>query len=243
MFLAPVFILIPLALSLASADDCFSVVNNSIPCVKLCFHDKMMLTFNNSNMTVPNNASVDGICSKFANEKQNFSQLELTWIDGSGRSDWLGFYFLINIRSTGEGQIGAKHNWYLSNITYTSNSSNSNRTYTSLGSYLSILASDVFSYECETFTANLTRDAATDNYVVLRMWNYRVQAFVLTESGNFSDPDHCLGPGYPYYVPLSVGCALIVLVLIPFVVRLVYYSFHRCNDCETKYTLLEPDVY
>ena len=228
MFL-PVFILLQLSIYFVSADFCFSYGNTSVPCVKLCFDShNLTLTSKHFNLTVPSNAAVKGICSKIVNGKQNFSTLELTWSE-SGASDWLEFYFILNTRSTGQMEIGAKHDWYLSNVTYTRKdiSSHSNRTYRSPSSFLGIITSDVFSYECNKFSVNLTDNSTTNNYVILSMSNYIVQAFDLFNNGTFSDPDHCLGPGFPFYVPLSIGCALLVLVSVPFVVHLVYYFFNK----------------
>ena len=240
MYISPLFLLVPLVASLVSADPCFSYGNTSIPCVKLCLQaSNLTLIFNSSNITVPSNATVTGVCSNVSNDKQNYSKLELSW-ERKGESDWLEFEFLLNTRSTGRQLIGAKHDWYLHKITYNT-TSHSNRSYASLGSYQSISASDVFSYACDTFSANLTRNATSDNFVVLQMWNYQVQAFVL-QNGTFSVADHCLGPGLPYYVPLSVGGALLVLFLVPFVVRFVWYVLGpEKGRAKIQYTILESE--
>ena len=204
-----------------SADNCYSVASNtSVTCVKVCLQNPTIF-YPDTNLTFPSNASVNGICPVSANTKQNYSQLILRWDD-----EWFQFHFVLNLKSTGSQAVGARHDWYLANITY--GSVHSNYTYTSPGSHLSIITSDSFSYECGiSFNVTLTEISNQNLTVIYSMTRYQMQAFLLTENnGSFSTADVCLGPGLPYIVPLVTGLILLVMTVIPFV---VYFTFVLCT--------------
>lgn len=223
-----------------SANTCYSVTTNtSVTCVKVCLQNATILN-PHSNLTIPSNASVNGSCPLAANSNQNYSTLVLEW-----DSRWFQFYFVLNLKRTGDQKVGTKHDWYLANITYSI--IHSNLTYTSPGNYLSILTSDSFSYKCEyDFSVNLTETANQNQSVRFSMNNYQMQGFGLEDTTNhtFLPPDVCLGPGVTYIVPLVVGLVLLAMVVTPFIVYLffiLYVKFVKPKEIMT-YSLLHSDA-
>ena len=208
-----VLFIVSLLLPVTAGEVCYKV-NGNDSCVKLCLHSEeaYLLFGEGGNETIPENATVSGECPHYINSnRQNMSTMHLEW-NGDKGNDWLEFEFILNLVSFSDSETGAKHSWYLNNITYHRDS---------IGNYtllrfldFEIVSSDVYSYECSSdFRANLTNSS---DYVIFSMKNYTVQAFNLNQTNfNFAPPDFCYKSGLPLYVPLIVGACLLVLLLVP----------------------------
>ena len=237
MFLVCIIVSVFIA-HVLSADNCYSVTTNtSTTCVMVRLQNATIMS-PNSIFSIPSNASVNGTCPIAANTNQNYSTLLLGWDD-----HWFQFYFVLNLKNTGSHAYGAKHDWYLANITY--HITHSNRTYTSPGEYLSIITSDSFSYECGySFSVDLTETSNQNQTVRFSMSHYQMQGFKLESlNGTFSTPDVCLGPGVTYVVPLVAGIVLLGMVVAPFVVYLLFILYIKYfKSKEMTYSLLYSDA-
>ena len=189
------------------------------------------------NQSIPQELEVLGMCPHVTKDQQHsMSTMRLRWDD---KKESLEFDFLLNLVTTGGSEMGAKHSWYLNNITY----------YQHTGAAFTLLAflddvivsSDVYSFRCGSiFRANLTHGS---DYVIFSMQNYTVQAFRLNETNfRFANPDFCYNSGLPFFIPLVTGVILLVLLLVPIGVGVVSRVLVRKKDDTTRYSRLKSDA-